>query len=138
MGCRHVFRVSSTPCLAQGELILVRRHCNGVVSSPHEGVLPVVQVFMWWYLGLLACAQLPARIHEMRICISFELQLSPSVQGARRSMRVHRCIDALIAMGVLVEGGDRVSIRRTALFFLNSFDVGHPSLICPMLTCFSL
>ncbi|CAL5224135.1 g6768 [Coccomyxa viridis] len=33
-----------------------------------------------------------------------------------------RCIDALIAMGVLVDGGDRVSIRRTAVFFLNSFE----------------
>ena len=33
-----------------------------------------------------------------------------------------RCIDALIAMGVLVDGGDRVSIRRTAVFFLSSFE----------------
>ena len=34
-----------------------------------------------------------------------------------------RCIDALVAMGVLVPGGDRVAIRRTAVFFLNSFQV---------------
>lgn len=34
-----------------------------------------------------------------------------------------RCIDALLAMGVLVDGGDRVAIRRTAVFFLNSFQV---------------
>ena len=34
-----------------------------------------------------------------------------------------RCIDALISMGVLVPGGDRVAIRRTATFFLNSFQV---------------
>ena len=35
-----------------------------------------------------------------------------------------RCIDALVAMGVLVEsGGDRIAIRRTADFFLNSFQV---------------
>ena len=32
-----------------------------------------------------------------------------------------RCLDALIAMGVLVPGGDRVAIRRTAQFFLDSF-----------------
>ena len=36
-----------------------------------------------------------------------------------------RCIDALTAMGVLVPGGDRLSIRRTAEFFLNNFQVPH-------------
>jgi hypothetical protein len=35
-----------------------------------------------------------------------------------------RCIDALVQMGVLVPGGDRVAIRRTAVFFLKSFEVG--------------
>ena len=39
-----------------------------------------------------------------------------------------RCIDALIKMGVLVPTSDRQSIRRTAEFFLNSFQV---SLACP-------
>ena len=34
-----------------------------------------------------------------------------------------RCIDALITMGVLVPGGDRLSIRRTAEFFLQNFQV---------------
>ena len=34
-----------------------------------------------------------------------------------------RCIDALVKMGVLVEGGDRQAIRRTAEFFLKSFQV---------------
>ncbi|BDA47029.1 Protein ACTIVITY OF BC1 COMPLEX KINASE 8, chloroplastic [Coccomyxa sp. Obi] len=33
-----------------------------------------------------------------------------------------RCIEALMSMGVLVPGGDRVAIRRTAVFFLNSFE----------------
>lgn len=37
-----------------------------------------------------------------------------------------RCIEALISMGVLVPGGDRVAIRRTAVFFLKSFEVGFP------------
>lgn len=32
-----------------------------------------------------------------------------------------RCLDALIAMGVLVPTGDRLAVRRTAQFFLNSF-----------------
>ena len=32
-----------------------------------------------------------------------------------------RCIDALFAMGVLVPGGDRTAVRRTAQFFLDSF-----------------
>ncbi|GAB4813023.1 hypothetical protein N2152v2_000069 [Parachlorella kessleri] len=32
-----------------------------------------------------------------------------------------RCLDALVAMGVLVPGGDRVAVRRTAEFFLKSF-----------------
>ena len=32
-----------------------------------------------------------------------------------------RCIDALVAMGVLVPGGDRTAVRRTAEFFLTSF-----------------
>ncbi|KAK9819782.1 hypothetical protein WJX72_002278 [[Myrmecia] bisecta] len=32
-----------------------------------------------------------------------------------------RCIDALITMGVLVPGSDRTAVRRTAEFFLNSF-----------------
>eukprot|EP00884_Botryococcus_braunii_P005721 jgi/Botrbrau1/1514/Bobra.0107s0002.1 len=32
-----------------------------------------------------------------------------------------RCLDALVAMGVLVPGGDRTAIRRTAEFFLTSF-----------------
>lgn len=32
-----------------------------------------------------------------------------------------RCLDALIAMGVLVPGGDRTAVRRTAEFFLKSF-----------------
>eukprot|EP01025_Chloroclados_australasicus_P030844 TRINITY_DN31030_c0_g2_i1.p1 TRINITY_DN31030_c0_g2~~TRINITY_DN31030_c0_g2_i1.p1 ORF type:complete len:772 (-),score=97.13 TRINITY_DN31030_c0_g2_i1:306-2621(-) len=32
-----------------------------------------------------------------------------------------RCLDALVDMGVLVPGSDRMAIRRTAEFFLNSF-----------------
>lgn len=32
-----------------------------------------------------------------------------------------RCIDALVQMGVLVPGGDRVAVRRTADFFLTQF-----------------
>lgn len=32
-----------------------------------------------------------------------------------------RCLDALVRMGVLVPGGDRVAVRRTAEFFLSSF-----------------
>ena len=32
-----------------------------------------------------------------------------------------RCIDALVTMGVLVPGGDRVAVRRTAQFFLDQF-----------------
>ena len=32
-----------------------------------------------------------------------------------------RCIDALVAMGVLVPGGDRTAVRRTAQYFLDSF-----------------
>ena len=32
-----------------------------------------------------------------------------------------RCIDALVVMGVLVPGGDRTAVRRTAQFFLDSF-----------------
>lgn len=34
-----------------------------------------------------------------------------------------QCIDALITMGVLVPGGDRLAIRRTAEFFLQNFQV---------------
>jgi hypothetical protein len=34
-----------------------------------------------------------------------------------------RCLDALITMGVLVPTGDRLAVRRTAQFFLNSFQV---------------
>jgi predicted unusual protein kinase regulating ubiquinone biosynthesis (AarF/ABC1/UbiB family) len=37
-----------------------------------------------------------------------------------------RCLDALVAMGVLVPGGDRTAVRRTAEFFLNSFQVREP------------
>ncbi len=40
-----------------------------------------------------------------------------------------RCIEALISMGVLVPGGDRVAVRRTAVFFLKSFEVPP----CPVL-----
>jgi hypothetical protein len=32
-----------------------------------------------------------------------------------------KCLDALSAMGVFVSGGDRVAIKRTADFFLDSF-----------------
>jgi predicted unusual protein kinase regulating ubiquinone biosynthesis (AarF/ABC1/UbiB family) len=32
-----------------------------------------------------------------------------------------RCLDALVSMGVLVPGGDRVAVRRTAQFFLDQF-----------------
>lgn len=35
---------------------------------------------------------------------------------------VDRCLDALIQMGVLVPGGDRTAIRRTAEFFLRNFE----------------
>lgn len=35
-----------------------------------------------------------------------------------------RCLDALVTMGVLVPTGDRLAVRRTAQFFLNSFQVG--------------
>ena len=34
-----------------------------------------------------------------------------------------RCIDALVTMGVLVPGGDRTAVRRTAEFFLKNFEV---------------
>ena len=36
-----------------------------------------------------------------------------------------RCLDALVTMGVLVPGGDRLAIRRTAEFFLSNFEVWH-------------
>ena len=39
-----------------------------------------------------------------------------------------RCIDALVAMGVLVPGGDRTAVRRTAEFFLTSFQA---CALCP-------
>jgi len=43
-----------------------------------------------------------------------------------------RCIDALVAMGVLVPGGDRTAVRRTAEFFLNSFQArGALSIVAP-------
>ena len=32
-----------------------------------------------------------------------------------------RCLEALVAMGVLVPTGDKMSVRRTAEFFLRSF-----------------
>jgi len=32
-----------------------------------------------------------------------------------------KCLDALVTMGVLVPTGDRLAVRRTAQFFLNSF-----------------
>lgn len=35
-----------------------------------------------------------------------------------------RCLEALITMGVLVPTGDKLAVRRTAQFFLNSFQVG--------------
>lgn len=35
----------------------------------------------------------------------------------------YRCIDALVTMGVLVPGGDRTAVRRTAEFFLKNFEV---------------
>jgi predicted unusual protein kinase regulating ubiquinone biosynthesis (AarF/ABC1/UbiB family) len=35
---------------------------------------------------------------------------------------VDGCLDALVKMGVLVEGGDRTAVRRTGEFFLNSFE----------------
>jgi hypothetical protein len=38
-------------------------------------------------------------------------------------LRRCRCLDALITMGVLVPTGDRLAVRRTAQFFLNSFQV---------------
>ena len=58
---------------------------------------------------------------------------SGSLIGRRRRAGVYqkdpdRCIDALVAMGVLVPGGDRTAVRRTAEFFLNSFQArGAPS-----------
>ena len=33
-----------------------------------------------------------------------------------------KVLDALVQMGVLVETGDRTAVRRTAQFFLNSFE----------------
>jgi len=38
-----------------------------------------------------------------------------------------RCIEALITMGVLVPGGDRMAIRRTAEFFLKNFQARFPA-----------
>ena len=35
---------------------------------------------------------------------------------------VDGCLDALVAMGVLVPGGDRTAVRRTGEFFLKSFE----------------
>ena len=33
-----------------------------------------------------------------------------------------KCLDALVTMGVLVPGGDRIALRRTCDFFLKSFE----------------
>ena len=45
-----------------------------------------------------------------------------------------RCIDALVTMGVLVPGGDRTAVRRTAEFFLKNFEVNFQVPLC-LLTC---
>jgi hypothetical protein len=34
-----------------------------------------------------------------------------------------RCLQALVTMGVLVPTGDTLAVKRTAQFFLNSFQV---------------
>jgi hypothetical protein len=39
------------------------------------------------------------------------------------ALLMHRCLDALVTMGVLVPTGDKLAVRRTAQFFLNSFQV---------------
>jgi hypothetical protein len=43
---------------------------------------------------------------------------------------MHRCLDALVTMGVLVPTGDKLAVRRTAQFFLNSFQVRLGESIC--------
>jgi hypothetical protein len=40
-----------------------------------------------------------------------------------------RCLDALVTMGVLVPTGDKLAVKRTAQFFLNSFQVRHTALM---------
>lgn len=68
-----------------------------------------------------------------RLQCSFAHACSAECPGVTECVRLYRCIDALIAMGVLVDGGDRVSIRRTAVFFLNSFEASLLSPDCHML-----
>ena len=46
-----------------------------------------------------------------------------------------RCLDALITMGVLVPGGDRLAIRRTAEFFLNNFQASYGQITAVSTVC---
>lgn len=41
-----------------------------------------------------------------------------------------KCLDALVRMGVLVPGGDRTAVKRTADFFLNQFTERLEAQVC--------
>lgn len=55
--------------------------------------------------------------------------------GDIHSCATCRCIDALVTMGVLVPGGDRTAVRRTAEFFLKNFEVNCLNLSACQLVC---
>ena len=56
-----------------------------------------------------------------------------AVECCTQAVPACRCIDALVTMGVLVPGGDRTAVRRTAEFFLKNFEVTY-QVPCRLLT----
>ena len=58
--------------------------------------------------------------------VHFALQRSLQLRNTQPGCSdCYRCIDALVVMGVLVPGGDRTAVRRTAEFFLKNFEVSR-------------
>lgn len=56
-------------------------------------------------------------------CVHLNKEGGKKYVNVIHAVQACRCIDALVTMGVLVPGGDRTAVRRTAEFFLKNFEV---------------
>lgn len=95
-----------------------------------------------WYAGTLINCVLCADPHPGNVAVDaqsgsliyYDFGMMGSIPGDVRSGLMElfygvyekdadRCLEALIIMGVLVPTGDKLAVRRTAQFFLKSFQV---------------
>ena len=87
-------------------------------------------------------AWLGMAVSTLRVCVDRVTLMSnikkTKQKNEKQQKSCYRCIDALVTMGVLVPGGDRTAVRRTAEFFLKNFEVRAAAAPKPYVPCIHL